>query len=110
MKKPTGEKAIFEKVWERQNGQCFITGQYIPLEKVQPWNFPHVLPKGENKYYHFKLLETNIILTVKRFHDVLDNGSKDQLLKEFDHERLDLFFELKASLLRQYEILINNKF
>ncbi len=52
-KKPTGEKNLFEKIWEERGPYSEISGQY--LGEFNICYFAHILPKGKNKYPLFKL-------------------------------------------------------
>ena len=99
--KPTGEKLIFESVWIKQQGKCFITGQFIPFESAKASNFVHILAKGQNKYPEYKLFEPNIKLCIERFHHLYDHSTKDKIYDEFSQfkERVDLFFDIREKLI-----------
>ena len=104
MKKPTGEKQVFEYVHERQKGRCFITDKPMRLCYVTPWNFMHVLPKGQNKYHQLKLNELNIIMVIEQFHTDCDYGV-DEYLKKYPKERVLAYKQLQNYLLNIYNLL-----
>ncbi len=104
-KKPTGEKLVFNIVWKKQKGRCFITGKFISHKDVMASNFVHILSKAQNKYPAFKLYDKNIVMTVSRFHQLYDHGTKDKMYSEFaDYKKnIDKFFELKKELVNEYQ-------
>ena len=70
-KKATGEKELFLKIWEARPHFCQIC--LTPIPEATPSNFPHILPKGLNKYPKFKLNEDNILLSCEDCHHKWDN-------------------------------------
>ncbi len=99
VKKATGEKAVFEEIWNERPHISQISGE--PIIDPTPTNFLHVLPKAQNKYPLFKLNKQNIIL-----------GTEDNHY-DWDHNRAGIqndpawqwVFELEASLKEQYSKL-----
>ena len=76
----TGEKKIFEQVYERQNGVSYITDNFIPFELAKHWNFMHILSK--NKFPEFRLNPVNIILVEFEIHRIWDFGTYQQMAKK----------------------------
>ena len=83
--KSTGQQDIFFQIWESQPHISFISKINIlePLASV----FVHVLAKGMNKYYKFKLYRPNIVLMTPEEHHLYDNGSEEQR-EEYAHKML----------------------
>lgn len=68
VKKPTGEKEVFKKIWEERGPYSQVSGVF--LGEFNHCFFAHILPKAKNKYPHFKLNPENIVLmTLKEHHD-----------------------------------------
>ncbi len=103
VRKATGEKEVFEKIWNERPHESFINGQRIYVFNVR--NFGHVLPKAQNKYPKFKLYDKCIQLLTFEQHDAWDNGIREELrlLPEWNK-----MFELEAELLLEYKILHGN--
>lgn len=98
-KKPTGEKEIFMKIWDGRPRYCQIC--FVPIAEATPTNFPHILPKGLNKYPKFKLNPQNILLACEDCHTKWDHKRKD-----IQHsEEWKWVFELEESLKEQYKLL-----
>ena len=73
---PTGEGKIFQEIWSERKHVSFISG--LPIVKMTPDNFLHILPKGKGKYYKYKLYKQNIILGTSDEHDLVDAGTVDK--------------------------------
>lgn len=99
--KPTGEKEVFESIWNERPHLSQVNDE--PLgDEANVCFFAHILPKGKNKYPEFKLNKQNIVLMSFDQHHLWDNGSRGELrlLPEWDK-----IFELEASLKEQYKLL-----
>lgn len=75
------ELQLFKYIWHKSNKRSFISGLVLrDFEGTDLWHnmFMHVLPKGQNKYPHFKYYGRNIILGTPNEHHLLDNGTEDQ--------------------------------
>jgi hypothetical protein len=78
-RKITGEKSLFDKIWDKRKHVSFISG--ISLERYISSNryvnlFAHLLSKKQ--YPSFRLKEDNIVLLTPREHYLLDNGTDNQ--------------------------------
>jgi hypothetical protein len=76
-----GESALYDIIWEQNEGKSFLTGKTIPLRQHSSlyYNcFAHVLAKGLAKYPHFRLYSKNIILLSPDEHTLLDHSSADK--------------------------------
>lgn len=71
VKKSTGEKIVFEQIWNERPHVSQISGE--PIREAKAINFMHVLAKGQNKYPKFKLLKQNILLVTDQEHHYWDN-------------------------------------
>ncbi len=71
-KKPTGEIEIFKSIWEERGPYSQIDGSYLGEFNVS--FFMHIIPKGQNKYPHFKLKPDNICLAHIIHHHNWDNA------------------------------------
>ncbi|MES3018161.1 MAG: hypothetical protein V4721_10290 [Bacteroidota bacterium] len=98
-KKPTGEKAVFEEIYEERPHASQVSGN--PILYPTPSNFLHVLPKGKNKYPLFKLNKQNIILGTDDEHYLWDHCR----MQIKDDPMWAPIFELEASLKEQYKKL-----
>lgn len=99
-KKPTGEAAVFKKIWEERGPYSQINNEYLGEYNV--WYFAHVIPKGKNKYPHFKLLPANIILMSYSQHHLWDNNRTKCVGPEWDFMH-ELEAELKAAYKATYQ-------
>ncbi len=101
-KKATGEKEIFEMIWEERGPYSEINGEFLGDFNIS--YFLHILAKGKNKYPEFKLLPENIVLgSLKQHHD-------------FDNARYrcvdpgwQKIFEKEAELKERYKVLHPSK-
>jgi len=96
---PTGELQLMQSMWESMKEHIsFINGE--PIYKFSVSNFSHVLPKAENRYPLFKLYEPNIKLITYNQHFLWDNGSRDDLRKLPEWDKM---FELEEELKQEYK-------
>jgi len=99
-KKTTGELKLFRELLSHRPFCSFITGK--PINEIpKPWNFLHVLPKGQNKYPKFKLNPKNIVLGTLEEHEAWDHNRAS--IK--DNPLWKKMFELEQELLTEYKIL-----
>jgi len=77
-RKVTGEKALFDRIYEERKGECAITKLPVPNK---PINFMHILGKGA--YPMLRLKRYNILLVQERIHDLYDNSSMEKLCAAF---------------------------
>lgn len=108
-KKPTGEKELFDDIWEDRVHKSFISGK--PLDQYHGTDFyvnmfAHVLAKG--KYPKFRLEPENIVLLTPEEHTLLDHGTIAQR-KKYSEENLwvdwDKLFEHREYLKEKYNQL-----
>lgn len=74
-RKPSGEAAIFEVVWNTRPRVSFISGVDLGGD-AKACMFAHILNKG--KYPRFKLYDKNIQLLTCEEHSLLDAGTQQQ--------------------------------
>lgn len=75
----TGEKALFDKIFEERVPVSFLTGKSLNEFKYSPFYlnmFAHVLNKKD--YPKFRLEEFNIVLLTPLEHGLMDNGTEEQ--------------------------------
>src|ERR1035437_7482590 len=104
-RKVTGERKLFLEIWDSmKEHKCFVTGE--PIHEFHVRNFAHVLPKGQNKCYKFKLYKKNIVLIAADLHTKWDKWlrSKLILLPEWDK-----MFALESELKEEYEKLYGKR-
>lgn len=94
-KGPTGELALFRKLYVKLGGKCQITHEPIAFD---PWCFIHILSKGA--YPSFRLKEENIFMTIPKIHDLYDNGSKEYLLSLYPKAKI--LYQKKEELKTEY--------
>lgn len=85
VRKSTGQRALFVRLYEAQGGRCAISGE--PLLHPVSFNFhcqgSHLLPKGS--YKRGMLWSTNVIMILKAYHDLWGNtGNKWDLVNGND--------------------------
>ena len=104
-KKPTGEKAVFQLIWDKRPHKSQISGE--PIREAKAINFLHVLAKGQNKYPDFKLEEENIILGTEEEHFIWDNARH---LIPKGHKGWERMIEKEKLLKEKYRLLqqLNN--
>lgn len=93
--KPTGELALFLKIYAERKGLCEITGEAIPFDVG---SFAHILGKGA--YPSLRLDESNILMVKKDIHDLYDNQGKEKLLAKYP--AAILIYEKKEQLKHKY--------
>ena len=98
LKKPTGEKEVFEEIAVEREWACFVTGKY--LNELKASQFAHVLPKALNKYPLFKLYKKNIVILSDEAHYAWDFKPRSELKKDKNFDKL---FELEQELKDEYE-------
>ncbi len=106
-RKRTGEKEVFESIWEQatkdSQATCFVCNKNI-MEPT-PSNFAHILPKALNKYPLFKLNPDNIKLfchdSYSSCHHRFDKEPRSTL-KEPMWKKV---FELEEQLKEEYKNL-----
>ncbi len=101
VKKPTGEKAVFESIWNERPHKCQVCG--VAIKEPTPSNFAHVLPKAQNKYPKFKLNKQNIMLMCEDCHYTWD--FKRGSIIQHGIEKWIMLSDLEKSLKEQYKSL-----
>lgn len=104
-KDPTGEAPVFKRIVETRPHRSFINGE--PIKEFYSWNFLHVLPKAQNKFPEFKTYEKNIVLGTHRQHDLWDKGSREELRKLPEWNKM---FALEAELLVEHRAKYPEKY
>lgn len=100
LRKPSGEKRVFEEIAEEREWICIVTRQV--LRELKPTQFMHILPKALNKYPLFKLHKKNIVLASDEVHYKWDFTPRSELRKD---PQFDVLFELEAELIEEYKQL-----
>jgi len=101
----------FLLAWSYWEGRCMIGGYKIELEDLQAWNCIHVLDK--KNYPYFKYYYKNIVLGLKEQHDIIDQGTLDQIPERIKSHYLetqdqwDSYFRLRESLLFEYKAWVS---
>lgn len=97
VRKPSGQKQVFERIWNSRPHKCFVSG--VTIHEPTASVFSHVLPKG--MYPDYKLDERNIVLLTPRHHDLWHNAGKEALIRgDYGYDwgwkaLFDLYDELK---------------
>lgn len=101
VKKPTGEKEVFESIWKTRPHKSFLTGH--PLDFFNVSYFAHILSKG--KYPKYRLKRANIILLTVEEHFLLDQGTSEQreMYERIHNCNFETIYKLKQKLLESYE-------
>lgn len=71
-RKPTGERAVFEQVWNERPHVCEVCGVMIREPRIH--NFDHIIPKSRRK--DLRLDPTNIRIVCFACHFERHNGGK----------------------------------
>lgn len=100
-KKPTGEQQVFQRIIRTRKLESFVSG--TPIANPKPINFAHVLPKGQNQYPEFKLLDTNIQLLTEDEHHDWDHNRSSLVEKPEWHG----MFVLEEYLLELYNTMLD---
>lgn len=98
---PTGEKELFEKIWNTRPRVCYVSKDR--LLEPQASIFSHVLSKAANKYYKYKLNPENIVLLRPDLHLLYDFGTEEQRQKTGYTEGWQRLYELRDKLKEQYK-------
>jgi hypothetical protein len=98
IKKPTGEKALFEALWATRSHVSFVSGKRVgPIAHT----FAHCIPKG--LYPKFKLYDKNIVFLTPEEHYEFDFGTEESQRKlGGDWDKL---YILREELLKEYRKL-----
>lgn len=97
-KRSTGEKVLFEAIWNSRPRKSFLTGEPLGND-AYAWFFFHILPKG--KYPKFRLYDKNIILMTQQQHNDWHSKTRAQLLEK--DPRWSKVFDLYDELLEEYQ-------
>ena len=102
LRKPTGEKDVFEVVLDNNEPVCFVCGE--PISLIMIHNFAHILRKGN--YPKFRLNPDNIRIMCYKIdgsgcHSLFDFNPRSTL-KGSEWEKV---FELEEKLKQQYNNL-----
>lgn len=79
------EAMLFRIIWNVRSQRSFLTGTW--LRNIQPGHplwfnmFAHVLPKGQNKYPHFRFYLRGICLLTPGEHALYDQGTAEARIK-----------------------------
>lgn len=108
LKKPTGEKAIFDEIWGDRLHRSFVSGKNLDkFAKDDRYYslFMHVLPKG--KYPKFRLKKENIVLGTPWEHILFDQGTVEQRHEYALRNNISWkpLYELRDSLIEEYSEL-----
>jgi len=98
---PTGEKILFETIWNTRKRVSFLDGKLLG-DCAYAWNFAHVLRKAQGHYPKFKLLDKNIILLTKRQHELYDDNVRNPEFLIAKDARWKKVFELREELRDKY--------
>lgn len=97
--KPTGEKILFEAIWNSRKHVSFIDENFLGNE-AKTFFFAHVLPKG--KYPNFRLLDRNIVLLTQEQHHQFDFMPRSEII---NHPQWQKLFELEEKLKSEYKLI-----
>jgi hypothetical protein len=101
-KKPTGERELFESIWEQRGPYSEVNGEYLGEFNVS--YFAHILPKAMNKYPGFKLNPNNICIMSFFQHFNFDNARHKCTGPEWQK-----IFDKEAELKEEYKFLYPSK-
>lgn len=101
-KKPTGEKEMFENIWEERGPYSQIDGSFLGEFNISL--FAHILPKGQNKYPKFKLNSDNCYLM-----NIIQHHNWDNARHKCTGPEWDLLYQKEAILKEQYKIMYPDK-
>lgn len=71
---PTGEKELFEKIWNTRRRECKLC--WIKIREPKSQNFAHILNKG--MYPDMRLVEDNIVILCLHCHTKMDKIVSDK--------------------------------
>lgn len=108
LKKPTGEKIMFEQIWDERPHKSFLSGDSLDgYYGHESWYalFAHVLSKAQNKYPAYKLYKKNIVLLTPFEHHLLDHGTEKQRSDYATENKCswDEIYKLKEELKNEYK-------
>lgn len=98
------EMDMFHHIWLTRPHVSYFTGK--PIFYFHPWNFIHVLPKGLGKYPHYRLNPNNVVLGLKREHDLVDVGTqalREKYKKENPNYNIEAYYQLYEELKKEYQ-------
>ena len=101
-KKPTGEAPLFAEIWSDRGPYSEINNEHLGEYNV--CYMAHILPKGQNKYPHFKLNPDNICIMSLAQHTAWDGYRSKCTGPEWGW-----LFAKEAILKEQYKILYPGK-
>ena len=73
----TGEGVLFAALINTRPHVSFISG--LPIPDISYQNCAHILPKGQNKYPRYKLLDRNIVFLTMQEHFLYDSGTEKKV-------------------------------
>ena len=76
--KPTGEKTVFELIWNQRPHRCVSCGQWLGDVAISDY-FSHIVRTSKNE--DLRLRPDNIVLECKQCHDNWDCGTIDKKMK-----------------------------
>ncbi len=103
VRKPTGELALFKKLYSERERVCYLTG--VGLNKYHNTRlfhnlFHHVLPKG--LYPKYRLKPENIIMLLPDVHNDIEVMAPSDLLTKYP--KYEKLLKLKDTLKKEYEL------
>lgn len=113
-KEATGEKEIFEEIWQYRNHISWLTASSLKqyedfLDDEQCWKkhplwvnlFHHVLNK--KNYSKFRLIKDNIILLTPQEHLDIHSLSSDKLIEKYGKINMDRYNDRIETLKKRYK-------
>lgn len=94
-RKPTGERKLFDEIYNYNLGLCEITGELVPYSPVC---FMHILSK--RAYPRYRLNPDNIMLVLPEIHTLYDCGSREYLISLYPNSKK--IYEKKDELKSAY--------
>lgn len=103
MRKPTGEKKVFDEIIDERPYRSQLSGKKI--HNPSHVNCAHLLSK--KKYPEYRLVKENIWLLTFEEHNLLDQGTEEQREKYAEEHNCDwsIIEVQKQRLLTQYKTL-----
>lgn len=96
-KKPTGEKVLFQTIWDTRKRVSFVSGVSLG-DECNVMFMSHILSKGA--YPGFRLYEKNIVLKTTQEHHDWHNMPRAKLLeKDSNWQKV---FDLELELKKEY--------
>ena len=107
-KKATGEKIVFEMIYEERPHISFISGLHVDCIAH---NFAHVLSKGS--YPKFRLRKDNIVFLTPEEHHLYDFGTEEDRVRYVDRMKedgidvdWDKLYSLRDKLKLEYQLTV----